>query len=78
MARRMIWEGFRNPMVSYVTLHRIDASGKKQSLADGFMDNLGWGRVRGLYPYAFIPDNPSTTSDKFESYRITLDEWLNN
>jgi len=76
VARRLIWENFRNPKASYITLHRIDASEKAEQYVSGFSDSLGWGHIRGLYSYAFIPDNPHTSSDKFESVRISLSDYL--
>jgi hypothetical protein len=74
VANRLMWENFRNPSANYITLHRIDRSDK--NLVEDFMKNLSWGSVRGLFPFAFVSDNPDTSSSKFESERIPLAQWL--
>lgn len=74
VANRIVWENFRNPAVSMITLHRIDRS--KKNLVGHMMKNFSWNTVRGLFPFAFVADAPDTSSSKFESDRISLAEWL--
>jgi hypothetical protein len=74
VANRIMWENFRNPAVNMVTLHRIDRS--KKDLEGNLLENLSWGGVRGLFPFAFVADAPNTSSSKFESERIPLAQWL--
>lgn len=77
VARRMLWENFRNPSAAMMTEFRIERSSR--GLQDDFRANNGWGHIRGLYPYAYIPDGGlEHATSKYKSRRLTLDEYLAN
>lgn len=78
VGRRLIWENFRNLNVSMITIHRANRSKYGMDTPTNLIDRIGWGKLRGLYPYAFIPDNPDTSSNQYISVRIPLVDWLKN
>lgn len=74
VTRRNIYENFRNPY-AHISLFRIEKSERK--LSTHFIKNNGWGLIRGLYPYAFIPDGGlSHEVERYKSRRLTIDHFL--
>ena len=74
VARANVWMNFRNP-AAHATVMRTDVS--KKDLTDNFINDNSWGTIRGLYPYAFMPDGSKKHSvESYSSYRMTLEEYL--
>lgn len=74
VTRRNIYENFRNPH-AHISVFAIEKS--ERGLISQFIKRNGWGLIRGLYDYAFMPDGGVIHEvQSYKSARISLQEYL--